>query len=184
MMPTVSTGSLFGPLQWRAILSVCGLASAGLVPACTEDGKGKMSTASGNVVAGPSAARASVAVKLATAPDASGIEPTEPAAPAATRGEKLVQAKAVQDEILTAMEKVTTEFEAAGIDSAKIHAVADKQKALAAAMRAQKVRNLKELTEAENKELETYAKAKIMPLAARNIAARQKALETARLLSR
>ena len=183
-MYTELSRNSFGQWRWRAVSAAFGLAAALVVAACTEDRKANVPPASGNVVAAPGTPRTPVISVPATAPTRAGIEPTEPAAPAATSGEKLAMAKAVQDEILTAMEKVTTEFEAAGIDSAKIQIVADKQKALAAAMKVQKEQNEKKLTDAEKTELEIYVKAKIMPLAARNIAARQKALETARSLSR
>ena len=73
------------------------------------------------------------------------------------------------------LEKMTTEIEAASSDQVKIKAIGDKFKAQAEGMKSEGEALRKLLTEAENKELERYAKEKIAPLTDRLLAAMMKA---------
>ena len=91
----------------------------------------------------------------------------------------LEQAKALIDRMAADLERMTIEVEAAGTDQTKIKAIGDKFKAQAEGMKSEGEELRKRLTEAENKELEEYAKEKISPLTGRLLAAMMKAQMTA-----
>ncbi len=87
----------------------------------------------------------------------------------------LNKAKALIDRMAGDFEKMTTEVEAAGSDQTMIKTIGDKFKARTEGMKSEGEALRKLLTEAENKELESYAKEKIAPLTGRLLAAMMKA---------
>lgn len=106
---------------------------------------------------------------------AAGAAAGADAAAAVVGTENLNKAKALIDRMAGDLEKMTTEVEAAGSDQTKIKAIGDKFKAQAEGMKSEGEALRKLLTDAENKELEGYAKEKIAPLTGRLLAAMMKA---------
>ena len=117
--------------------------------------------------------------------DAAGaVTPTPPAAaaapaPAPAGADNLVKAKALIDRMAADLDRMTTEVEGAGTDQAKIKGIGDKFKVQAEAMKSEGEALRKNLSEAENTELEGYAKEKITPLTGRLMAAMMKAQASA-----
>lgn len=87
----------------------------------------------------------------------------------------LAKARALIDRLARDLEHMTLEVERAGTDQDRIRAIGEKFRKSAEAMKTEGEALRKKLTEAENRELETYAKTKIAPLTGRLLAAMMKA---------
>jgi hypothetical protein len=111
-------------------------------------------------------------VSLALGSPARAAPPTSPARPSASPF--LRKAKALIDRMARDLALMTGAVEAAGGDQARIKAIGDRFKTQAESMRTEGEALRKRLTEAENRELETYANEKIAPLTGRLLAAMMK----------